>query len=90
MVTPHRRQIEAEDKRFDAAASIVKARDSKPVDSVFDLTLVLADVAEKALVRRKPQIGDTLPAPSSSEDDRAPSGRGNRSATCLAASRMVR
>ena len=33
------------------AASIVKARDSKPVDSVFDLTLVLADVAEKALVQ---------------------------------------
>jgi ClpP class serine protease len=35
------------------AASIVKARDSKPVDSVFDLTLVLADVAEKALVQVK-------------------------------------
>src|SRR5258708_10070490 len=31
------------------AASIVKARDSKPVEGVFDLTLVLADVAEKAL-----------------------------------------
>src|SRR5690348_16635359 len=30
------------------AASIVKARDSKPVVSVFDLTLVLADVAETA------------------------------------------
>jgi ClpP class serine protease len=35
------------------AASIVKARDSKPVESVFDLTLVLADVAEKALVQVK-------------------------------------
>ena len=35
------------------AASIVKARDSKPVESVFDLTLVLADMAEKALVQVK-------------------------------------
>jgi ClpP class serine protease len=35
------------------AASIVKARDSKPVESVFDLTLVLADVSEKALVQVK-------------------------------------
>ena len=35
------------------AASIVKARDSKPVEGVFDLTLVLADVAEKALVQVK-------------------------------------
>jgi ClpP class serine protease len=34
-------------------ASIVKARDSKPVESVFDLTLVLADVAEKALAQVK-------------------------------------
>jgi ClpP class serine protease len=33
------------------AASIVKARDSKPVEGVFDLTLVLADVAEKALAQ---------------------------------------
>lgn len=31
------------------AASIVKARDSKPIDKVLDLTLVLADVSEKAL-----------------------------------------
>jgi ClpP class serine protease len=31
------------------AASIIRARDSKPVESVFDLTLVLADVSEKAL-----------------------------------------
>jgi ClpP class serine protease len=31
------------------AASIVRARDSKPVEYVFDLTLVLADVSEKAL-----------------------------------------
>ena len=35
------------------AASIVKARDSKPIDDVFDLTLVLADVAEKALAQVK-------------------------------------
>ena len=35
------------------AASIVKARDSKPVDEVFDLTLVLAGMAEKALVQVK-------------------------------------
>jgi len=33
------------------AASIVKARDSKPVASVMDLTLVLADVSEKALAQ---------------------------------------
>jgi ClpP class serine protease len=35
------------------AASIVKARDSKPTKDVFDLTLVFADVAEKALVQVK-------------------------------------
>src|SRR3974377_694484 len=35
------------------AASIVKARDSKPVAEVFDLTLVLADVSEKALAQAK-------------------------------------
>lgn len=35
------------------AASIVKARDLKPVADVFDLTLVLADVAEKALAQVK-------------------------------------
>jgi ClpP class serine protease len=35
------------------AASIVKARDSKPVAEVFDLTLVLADVSEKALAQVK-------------------------------------
>lgn len=35
------------------AASIVKARDSKPVAQVFDLTLVLADVGEKALEQVK-------------------------------------
>jgi ClpP class serine protease len=29
------------------AASIVRARDSKPIADVFDLTLVLADVGEK-------------------------------------------
>jgi ClpP class serine protease len=35
------------------AASIVKARDSKSMEGVFDLTLVLADVAEKALAQVK-------------------------------------
>lgn len=35
------------------AASIVRARDSKPIANVFDLTLVLADVAEKALAQVK-------------------------------------
>jgi ClpP class serine protease len=35
------------------AASIVKARDSKPIASVFDLTIVLADVGEKALAQVK-------------------------------------
>jgi ClpP class serine protease len=35
------------------AASIVKARDAKPVADVFDLTLVLADVSEKALTQVK-------------------------------------
>jgi ClpP class serine protease len=35
------------------AASIVKARDMKPVGEVFDLTLVLADVSEKALAQVK-------------------------------------
>jgi ClpP class serine protease len=33
------------------AASIVKARDSKPVANVFDLTLVLADMSDKALAQ---------------------------------------
>ena len=35
------------------AASIVKARDSKPIEGVFDLTLVLADMSEKALAQVK-------------------------------------
>src|SRR4029078_13500233 len=35
------------------AASIVKARDSKPIGNVFDLTLVLADVSEHALAQIK-------------------------------------
>jgi ClpP class serine protease len=35
------------------AASIVRARDSKPVEHVFDLTLVLADISEKALTQVK-------------------------------------
>jgi ClpP class serine protease len=33
------------------AASIVRARDSKPVEQVFDLTLVLADMSEKAIAQ---------------------------------------
>jgi hypothetical protein len=32
-------------------ASVVKARDSKPAENVFDLTLVLADMGEKALAQ---------------------------------------
>lgn len=35
------------------AASIVRAREAKPVSSVFDLTLVLADVSEKAMEQVK-------------------------------------
>lgn len=35
------------------AASIVKARDSKPISEVHDLTLVLADMGEKALAQVK-------------------------------------
>jgi ClpP class serine protease len=35
------------------AASIVRARDSKPVADVFDLTLILADVSEKAVAQVK-------------------------------------
>src|SRR5258707_8181788 len=35
------------------AASIVKARDSKSIEGVFDLTLVLADMGEKALAQVK-------------------------------------
>jgi ClpP class serine protease len=35
------------------AASIVRAREMKPVEHVFDLTLVLADVSEKALAQVK-------------------------------------
>ena len=35
------------------AASIARARDSKPVADVFDLTLVLADVSEKAVAQVK-------------------------------------
>ena len=42
------------------AASIVKARNSKPIESVFDLTLVLADVAEKALAQVKQGAVDLL------------------------------
>jgi ClpP class serine protease len=35
------------------AASIVRARDSKPIADVFDLTLILADVSEKAVAQVK-------------------------------------
>jgi ClpP class serine protease len=35
------------------AASIVRARDAKPIEHVFDLTLVLADISEKALAQVK-------------------------------------
>jgi Serine dehydrogenase proteinase len=35
------------------AASIIKALNSKPIEGVFDLTLILADVAEKALAQVK-------------------------------------
>jgi len=35
------------------AASIVRARDAKPIEHVFDLTLMLADVSEKALSQVK-------------------------------------
>ena len=35
------------------AATIVRARDAKPIEHVFDLTLVLADVSEKALAQVK-------------------------------------
>src|SRR5688572_27036715 len=35
------------------AASIVKARDSKPISDVWDITVVLADVSEKALAQVK-------------------------------------
>ena len=35
------------------AASIVRARDAKHIDNVFDLTVVLADVSEKALAQVK-------------------------------------
>jgi ClpP class serine protease len=35
------------------AASLVKARDSKPIERVSDITLVLADVGEKALAQVK-------------------------------------
>ena len=42
------------------AASIVKARDAKPVADVFDLTLVLADMSEKALVQVKQGAAELL------------------------------
>jgi len=42
------------------AASIVKARDSKPIADVFDLTLVLADVGEKAVAQVKQGVVELL------------------------------
>jgi len=42
------------------AASIVKARDSKPIEQVSDLTLVLADVAEKAVEQLKRGAAELL------------------------------
>ena len=42
------------------AASLVKARNSKPIESVSDLTLVLADVGEKALVQVKQGAAELL------------------------------
>jgi ClpP class serine protease len=42
------------------AASIVKARDSKPIADVWDLTVVLADVSEKALAQVKKGAAELL------------------------------
>jgi len=42
------------------AASLVKARDSKPIERVSDLTLVLADVGEKALAQVKQGAAELL------------------------------
>jgi len=42
------------------AASIIRARDSKPIEHVFDLTLVLADVSEKALAQVKRGVVELL------------------------------
>jgi len=42
------------------AASIVKARDLKPIGGVFDLTLVLADMGEKALAQVKQGAAELL------------------------------
>jgi ClpP class serine protease len=42
------------------AASIVRARDSKPIADVWDLTVVLADVSEKALAQVKKGAADLL------------------------------
>lgn len=42
------------------AASIVKARDSKPVANVFDLTLVLADMGDKALAQLRRGVVELL------------------------------
>ena len=42
------------------AASIVRARDSKLIEQVFDLTRVLADVSEKALAQVKREAVEHL------------------------------
>src|SRR5690242_12640301 len=59
------------------AASIVRARDSKPVADVFDLTLVLADVSEKAVaqVKRGSRIVDAALGPVGGRDHCGEAGR---------------
>ncbi len=42
------------------AASIVKARDSKPIEHISDLTLVFADIGEKAIGQLKPGAAELL------------------------------
>jgi ClpP class serine protease len=53
------------------AASIVKARDAKPPEHVFDLTFVLADVGEKALAQVQQGAVEILTPRMSREDAEA-------------------
>lgn len=53
------------------AASIVKARDAKPPEHVFDLTFVLADVGEKAMAQVKQGAVEILTPRMSVEDAEA-------------------
>jgi ClpP class serine protease len=53
------------------AASIVKARDAKPPEHVFDLTFVLADVGEKAMAQVKQGAVEILTPRMSVEDAKA-------------------